>query len=237
MDWLFPRSSRTPIDFDKLMYDDEGLRFVTFHETAAHVRRWICGLCKEKQIPLQTIVDGTAGLGGNVIGFARSENSFQKVIAIELDANRYYCLKHNVALYRLSHVVSCIHADLVQWYRKEYPAACPGAPIFFDPPWGGDDYRKAGVIRNLHFMTSAESATADEPAGAQKGISLIELLQEIARDKKCPLVILKLPTNFDTNRFQEISGAEAIYPLQPIHRKILDVALFFPQASSVPFSG
>eukprot|EP00762_Andalucia_godoyi_P001049 ANDGO_01953.mRNA.1 Uncharacterized protein L320 len=213
-DWLFPTSSRPGFSFDNLWYDDEGLRFVTYHDSARKVRYWIFDLldrfCGGVPRTKNYIVDGTSGLGGNVISFVKSENSFERCFAIELDAVRYTCLKHNVAEYGLSGLVECVNANFITWFRAEYKQKCNGAVIFMDPPWGGDEYYRNDVIRDLALLDRDGSK-----------VFLDELITELFNGG-CPLLVLKLPTNYDVDTLR---AKGRCIENRSIHKKILFVAV------------
>lgn len=101
-----------------------------------------------------TAVDATANVGGQTLAFAAS---FKHVHAVELMPLHCEILRHNVAAYGVTRRVSVHCGDFFKLYRT-LPAAVD--VIFFDPPWGGPDYRKQGRmslnINNVNIMCIAE---------------------------------------------------------------------------------
>lgn len=118
------------------------------------------------------MVDATACVGGNSFSFIKS---FEKTYAIELDHKRAGLLRHNlgiVSAHYKSQSSSVQNAELALESTLNYkvvvgdcmekipllPELCPRAGartgerarvqvIFFDPPWGGKEYRHRGQIR------------------------------------------------------------------------------------------
>jgi hypothetical protein len=161
------------------------------------------------------VVDGLAGLGGDTIGFAQS-GLFERIVSVEEDANRFHCLRNNVAAYGLRRRVTCVRADFVRWFETRYALDAPRALVFLDAPWGGDEYLRAGAIAELYLVDRDGRRTAlselcvrmltPGPSGASGA---------------CPGIVLKLPTNFDVAALAA-HGLE-VHPLAPIHRLILHV--------------
>ncbi|MEE2903761.1 MAG: methyltransferase domain-containing protein [Myxococcota bacterium] len=84
----------------------------------------------------QTILDLGCGVGGNSIGFARSEC---KVVSIERSKQRLAMARHNARIYRVQANIDFRHADL------EFVPDIPAADIaFIDPPWG-ENYDRISV--------------------------------------------------------------------------------------------
>jgi 16S rRNA G966 N2-methylase RsmD len=91
-----------------------------------------------------TIIDGTAGLGGNLISFAKK---FDKVIGIEYNKVHYEVCKNNVELFKYKNVE--IYNDSILNYYKKYDIKKSGSQtiFFFDPPWGGKSYKKQKYVK------------------------------------------------------------------------------------------
>ena len=84
----------------------------------------------------RTILDLGCGVGGNTIGFARSEC---KVVSIERSKQRLGMARHNAGIYRVQANIDFRHADL------ESSPDIPAADIaFIDPPWG-ENYSRTSV--------------------------------------------------------------------------------------------
>ena len=117
----------------------------------------------------KTITDGTANVGGNVISFC---NFFDKVNAVEMNTENYNALVHNVKVYKFNNC-NTVLGD----YTKIYNTLEEDV-IFFDPPWGGVNYKKERFL--------------DLRIGEYRVIDFIVKLLK----KNIP-VYVKLPFNFD----------------------------------------
>ena len=164
---LFPKTS-----YDKLHYDKEGLYSITNYKEADIISLIIKNnFIINKNIK---IFDGTGGLGGNTISFSKN---FINVTTIEINKDRYNMLLNNINQYKLSNV-NIINTDSVDFLLKNknnYDV------YFFDPPWGGPEYKKEKQIR---FKLS--------------GYDLDILAKKLDSNK---LLIFKLPFNYDFSQF------------------------------------
>jgi len=114
---------------NQLKYDTEGLWSITCPKEADH----ISNLIKLEIGKDSTIFDATAGVGGNTISFAKH---FKHVVSIELSETRFNLLSNNVHVYELSNV-TLLNANCLDHLQGNYGG------YFFDPPWGGPDYKHA----------------------------------------------------------------------------------------------
>jgi len=104
-----------------IQLDEESWYSVT-HEAIAEDIAASCG-------GAQTIMDGFAGVGGNVIQFARSS----RVIAIEIDPVKVEMLRSNAKIYAVSDYIKTIVGN----FFIEGPRQGPVDVLFMSPPWGG----------------------------------------------------------------------------------------------------
>lgn len=86
-----------------------------------------------------TIFDGTACVGGNSISFGKT---FGFVIAVEIDKYRYEMLSNNLMQYHLCNVIP-VNNDCTTLFKKINMIDV----MYFDPPWGGKNYKNMGNIR------------------------------------------------------------------------------------------
>ncbi|KAL0020680.1 hypothetical protein WJX79_010788 [Trebouxia sp. C0005] len=84
------------------------------------------------------IVDAFAGVGGNAIQFALT---CDRVIAVELSAQRLELAKHNAEVYGVAHKIDFICGDFLQ-----VAATLQADMVFLSPPWGGPAYSKSGLF-------------------------------------------------------------------------------------------
>ena len=126
---------------EKLIMDEA----MTFSVTEANM----ANLISQKILELpeitrdSSIIDATAGAGGNSMSFMAHFNS---VDSIELNSNRCGMLKHNLDAFKETFgqkVTSSynVHCGSYNAFLK------PADVIFFDPPWGGIDYLKKDRVQ------------------------------------------------------------------------------------------
>jgi len=82
------------------------------------------------------VLDAAAGAGGNAIGFARAGLS---VTAIERDAGRLECARHNARVYGVAERIDFVHGD-----ARVLVPEIEADLLFVDPPWG-EGYDKQRV--------------------------------------------------------------------------------------------
>jgi hypothetical protein len=184
---LFPN-----VNFEKIQYDKEGLYSITHHDEADIISEIIINNFDNKEN--LKILDGTGGLGGNTISFSKF---FKNVTSIELDKNRCDMLKNNIKLYNLNNI-KIINDDSIKFLlgnKENYDI------YFFDPPWGGPDYKK---IKNLRLKIG--------------NYKLSELSDKISLNNK--LLVFKLPFNYD---FEEFSNFN--YKLYKINKYYIIILL------------
>jgi 16S rRNA G966 N2-methylase RsmD len=145
------------------------------------------------------IIDGTAGIGGNTISFC---NNFKNVIAFEIDENRFKILNNNLKVYNLNNVITynLNSLDSLPTYNNL------NTPIiyFFDPPWGGPNYKK---YKNLTFKFN--------------DLELNQIVINIKEFNKNSYISFKLPTNFDLSIFNS-------FKYKILNLKKMLVILIFP---------
>lgn len=122
-----------------------------------------------------TVLDANACVGGNVLSFA---SYFECVYAVEIEEQRYEYLLHNVRVMGVEDKVACVQSDFLHMLASPprfAPASSTSAPsrvhngnssekvavvlsdvdaVFFDPPWGGPEYR---VLDKVDLFLSGES--------------------------------------------------------------------------------
>lgn len=166
---LFPDKENLP------KYDHEGLWSITHPKEA----EYISNLIKLEIGKESTIVDATAGIGGNTISFAKH---FKHVISIELCKSRFELLSHNVQVYKLNNV-TLINGDCLE----KINVGSNG--FYFDPPWGGPDYKhnKETKIKLGNF-------------------SLEQVVHKVKHEyENNILVFIKLPFNYDMSEFSKFN--------------------------------
>lgn len=122
------------------------------------------------------IIDGTAGIGGNTISFAKQ---FHKVISVELNKVHYDVLENNVNVLKMKNV-DMIHGSIMESYKR-FHINREDAIFFMDPPWGGKRYKNF-----KHFVM-------------KMGNTLIYHFIEDLYKAGYPMVVLKAPLNLNIN--------------------------------------
>lgn len=75
-------------------------------------------------------------MGGNVIAFAKS-GRWNRIYAIEKDAQVLACAKHNAELYGVLDQISWHEGDCFDVLKKELLDLVEHSVLFASPPWGG----------------------------------------------------------------------------------------------------
>ncbi|KAL0021294.1 hypothetical protein WJX77_000468 [Trebouxia sp. C0004] len=153
--WLQRYSLFTKFD-EGILMDEEGWYSATPEVLAAHH----AGKCR-----CSVIVDAFAGVGGNAIQFALT---CDRVIAVELCAQRLELAKHNAEVYGVAHKIDFICGDFLQ-----VAATLQADMVFLSPPWGGPAYSKSGLFdvsqgigtlqQNLRQLLHTASSALKDP--------------------------------------------------------------------------
>jgi 16S rRNA G966 N2-methylase RsmD len=185
----------------KIKIDKPSTKYITYSCTAQEITNIIMNNLNDFPSPKQinyiiwksynnskkmshlVITDITAGVGGNVLNFAKY---FKYVNAIEIDPIRCNYLLHNVGVYNRINV-NCYNDDSVSLVLNNN--VLKQDIIYFDPPWGGGCYKYFYNIRLLFGDTSIEN--------------FIKKL--FNKDNK--MIVVKLPVNYDFKYlYEELHG-------------------------------
>jgi 16S rRNA G966 N2-methylase RsmD len=131
-----------------------------------------------KKIDMCNIIDGTAGIGGNMLSFVKK---FFHVYGVELNKTHYKILQENLigALHMENKIT--LHEGNVLEYYKNYKDDKNNTLFFIDPPWGGRRYKQY-----KNFMLKI-------------GKHYIQDFIEELYLHQYPYVILKAPINLNVN--------------------------------------
>ena len=194
---IFPKISITKLK--NVMIDNESIKYITFADAAQEISNLIINNlsdfpCPENQnidtwhndslyvkAKKLNITDMTAGIGGNVLNFA---NYFNCVNAIELDKTRFNYLTQNIKIYDFSNV-SLINSDAIDVIINN--DIIIQNIIFFDPPWGGKNYK---YFTNLKLKLGNFDI---------EDICIL-LLKKIHNK----ILVLKLPNNYDFDHMMNV---------------------------------
>lgn len=148
-------------NIENLQIDKEGLWSITHPKDADYISEEIANYIGKEKI----IIDMTAGCGGNLLSFSKF---FKMTIGIESDIVRYNYLNNNIKNYKYTNV-KIYHDSCLNYLNYDADI------YFFDPPWGGPNYKNTNnIILKLDDI----------------------LLEDIISQIKNKLIILKLPFNY-----------------------------------------
>jgi 16S rRNA G966 N2-methylase RsmD len=173
---IYPNISEDKLK--ELKYDEEGLYSITLPEEAKIISSLLVKSLK-KEAKKSIIFDGTAGLGGNTLSFC---NYFKNVISCEINKSRYDILKKNIELYKYNNIV-INNINCIEYIKNNNSSDV----YFFDPPWGGPDYKfKTNISLKLSNM------------------SLINIVKLIKNKNNNAIICFKLPFNYNFNEFENM---------------------------------
>jgi predicted RNA methylase len=130
-----PDINKALLNNKKLQITDKGLYSITKYYDAKWITDMIILFLKNKNIIISktSIIDGTAGIGGNTISFSKY---FLKVYSIEINNVHYDVLKNNIEALSINNVD--IYLDnFLNIMNDDLKSNI----FFFDPPWGGKSYK------------------------------------------------------------------------------------------------
>lgn len=178
LDKLFSPNNLNSSKKKNLQIDYESLYSITLPQTSHHIVQIINDLLFKKNInhKICSIIDATAGVGGDTISFS---SNFNKVYSIEINPNRYSFLINNLNIYNIQNVITYndSYLNLINKINSDI--------VFIDPPWGGRSYKH---IKNLKLYLD------------NKSIENI-CLDILSKNIPPKLIVLKLPNNYYFDNF------------------------------------
>src|ERR1700744_682720 len=122
-------SGRYKDNIDHMMFDNVALYSFTNMRITEHICKSLYSLPDITKA--SRITDAMAGAGGDTLTFAR----YFIVTAIECNVNRCDMLRHNINIFGFNNVT------IVNDYYQNVKNNLVQDIIYFDPPWGGPDYK------------------------------------------------------------------------------------------------
>lgn len=188
---------------ENIKYDEESLYSVTDQITANKITRDLSKYISKSS----SILDATACIGGNTISFA---GYFNHIYACELNPERAVLLKENLELLNIQnyslHIGDCI--EYIKSIKIIHDL------IFFDPPWGGRNYKSE---KNIHLYLS--------------GRNLVDIIHEIAPYTR--YIAIKTPVNFNYSYFTD--NTKDFLEIKVINKNLRKMILII--ARVLPFYG
>lgn len=133
---------------DKIKITDRGIYSISSPKASQYTSNLILQFAKKNSVYISTIMDGTAGLGGNVYNFM---TIFKNVIAVESDKTTYEALLNNCELYKNAYpekykaTIYIFNKNIVSEIQPISQTFQIDA-VFMSPPWGGVNYKNASNI-------------------------------------------------------------------------------------------
>jgi 16S rRNA G966 N2-methylase RsmD len=171
---LFPVFENKSI-LEKLKIDRDSIHYISTPNNAKKIAN-IIGSYFKKSCKDITIVDATAGVGGDTIAFSKK---FGKVISIEIDNIRYEHLNNNIEVYGFKNV-STINANS----NDIIPKLSNIDIIYIDPPWGGSNYKNNTNLKLKMAEIELENL-------------ILDYFSPIVMLSQPKMIALKLPKNYD----------------------------------------
>ena len=197
IDYLFSKTN--PKVRERLKLDDTAMYSVTDEITADEITALMVErIGNNKSL---AIVDATACVGGNLFSFARH---YTKVLGVEIDNERYEILRHNWNVIFGHHnekirgnsdtrTVEFLHGCCVELLKKRlpeerHPFFQQDHVLFFDPPWGGVNYKSSAILETLTLSNTP----------------LIDVISmAFSKSRMCKAVVCKVPYNYDIGKFKK----------------------------------
>lgn len=187
-------------NFSKIKIDDDSFCYITIREIADTISKIICYHLLEHNINPQkcTILDYTAGVGGNVLSFGKF---FKLVYAIELDELRAEYLKNNINVYGYKNI-NVINGCAIKFNSSKLIETNSNI-VFIDPPWGGTGYKNNESLTLSLGTINLEELVIDIVDKFSTNYNQILNLnpKEQYNNYNNKFIILKLPKNYDVEYF------------------------------------
>ncbi len=182
MDDIFPYQK--DINYNNLKLTTEGKYSITKRKDGEKIISIMKNVIGD--LSGKTITDATACVGGDSINFALN---YRYVNSIEVNKENFEALENNVNEYELTNI-NLYQQDAVSFFNWTTDV------LYVDPPWGGVDYKQH---KQMDLNISSKR--------------LDEWIEEILLRKNRPsYIFLKLPHNFNFDRFNILSNVEFIRP-------------------------
>jgi len=189
-------------NYGKIQIDEESFSFITIREIAELISKIICYHLLEYNLNPQkiSIIDYTAGVGGNVLSFSKF---FNKIFAVEISEIRSDYLKNNIEIYGYKNIY--VYNKCALEFNSEDMIEINPSVIFIDPPWGGNEYKNNdNLLLNLGNKPIEELLIDIISKFSNHYLKLIdENSKEKYNNYNNKIILLKLPKNYDIEYLYE----------------------------------
>jgi hypothetical protein len=198
----------------KYRMTDVGLFSVTSYDQSKYLTQVIKSyLPKTNKV---TIIDFNAGVGGNTVSLLEN---FNKVIAVEKSILHYDILIHNLEeRFKGSPLIlDKLTTENRDMFEILSPDMVKDNVIFFDPPWGGIDYKSA--IPRLGYTVNKKFVSIDKliPKWLQWSPKMIVLKTPLGYKPKFPFQLYLVKRNNKPLYQYLILGADELYAMRKEH--------------------
>lgn len=187
-------------NFSKIQIDDDSFCYITIREIAEIISKIICYHLLEYNLNPQksTIIDYTAGVGGNILSFGKY---FKSVYAIEIDELRADYLKNNIGVYGFKNI-TVVNKCAIEFNDMDLITLNPNV-IFVDPPWGGSNYKSnENLTLSLGNIQMEELVINIAKKYSEHYTQIVDLNpKEKNNNYNNKFIILKLPKNYNIEHF------------------------------------
>ncbi len=193
-------------NYEKIKIDDDSFSYITIREIAELITKIISHHLLQFNVNPQksSIIDYTAGVGGNVLSFSKH---FLSVHAIELSELRAEYLKNNIDVYGFKNI-TVYNESSIDFNENKMLKINPNV-IFVDPPWGGVNYKnsesltlKLGEVNIEELVVNIiDKFTNYIKKCSEEIIDLNEKSKYVLNNNNNKLIVLKLPKNYDIEYF------------------------------------
>ena len=187
-------------NYSKIKIDEDSFCYITIREIAEIISKIICYHLLEYNLNPQksTIIDYTAGVGGNILSFSKY---FKSIYAIELDELRADYLKNNIGVYGYKNI-TVINKCAIEFNNMDLITLNPNV-VFVDPPWGGSNYKNnENLTLSLGNIQMEELVIDIVKKFSEHYTKIVELNpKENNNNYNNKFIILKLPKNYNIEYF------------------------------------
>ena len=133
-----------------------------------------------------TITDANGNMGGATLAFTKY---FDYTNSVEIVPFHCKILENNIKVFGASNKAKVYCMDYLDIGDKLEQDA-----IFFDPPWGGPDYKKELLLDM--FLD---------------GISIVDIMKSLIDSKKIKILAIRVPFNYDFKKLLELTEKSYVY--------------------------
>ena len=177
---IFPTKKDTKIN--NYMLSNIGSYSIFYPNDADKVAKIIKSFLPNKA----TITDANSNMGGATLAFT---NYFEHVNAVEIVPFHCKILENNIKVYGATSKVSIHCVDYLDIGDKLEQDV-----VFFDPPWGGPDYKKK-LLMDMYL----------------DNIAISDIIKNLLRNSSIKVIAIRVPFNYDFKKLLELTEKSHIF--------------------------